>query len=208
VRGFFIALFTPLARRLRGVSPTVLTVLSVVAGVTAGGAFTLADRGASWYAVAALLLALSGAADSLDGIVARMYARATRAGDFLDHFGDRLVEIAVLSGIAFSPRASRTLGLYVLVVTLLHSYLGTQIEASFGGRPREGPGKEEHFVALVAFALALALFPDATLTVAARSVSLPNAFLAVLGLATLAGVAHRLVLARRSCTAAGPPERP
>ena len=207
MRAFFVALFTPLARRLRGVSPTALTLVSLVAGVAAGGAFALASRGPSWYAAAALLLALSGAADSLDGIVARMTAQVTAGGDFLDHFVDRIVEIAVLSGIAFSPHASRTLGLYVLVATLLHSYLGTQIEASFGGRRREGPGKEEHFVALIAFALVLVAFPDLSFAVTSRSVSLPDAFLAALGLATLAGIAHRLVLARRSC-APGPPERP
>lgn len=208
MRAFFVALFTPLARRMRRVNPTALTLVSLLSGIAAGGAFTLASRGPGWYVMAALSLAVSGAADSLDGIVARMYARATAGGDFLDHFCDRLVEIAVLSGIAFSPHASRTLGLWVLVVTLLHSYLGTQIEASFGVRRRGGPGKEQHFVALVAFALALAAFPDLTLPAGSQRVPLPDAFLAVLGLATLAGVAHRLVAAYRSCAAHRPSERP
>jgi len=197
VRAFFVAFFTPLARHMRGISPNALTFVSLLAGVTAGGAFLLAYRSPSYYVLAALLLAVSGAADSLDGIVARMYARTTSGGDFFDHFGDRLVEIAVLSGIAFSPHANQTLGLSILVVTLLHSYLGTQIEASFGGRRHAGPGKEEHFVALIAFALVLALFPELSFSLAAHSVSFPNAFLAVLGLATLAGVVHRLCRARR-----------
>src|SRR5512140_3185489 len=113
-------------------------------------------------------------------------------GDFADHFGDRLVEIAV------SPHANRTLGLYVVVVTLLHSYLGTQIEASFGSRRHDGPGKAEHFVALIAYALAVALFPELSFPVGDLSVSLPTAFLAVLGVSTLAGVVVRLVRARQS----------
>jgi archaetidylinositol phosphate synthase len=190
---------------MRGVSPTALTLVSLLSGIGAGGAFLLADRGPSYYALAALLLAVSGAADSLDGIVARMYARATTGGDFIDHFGDRLVEVAVLSGISFSPHANPTLGLYVLVVTLLHSYLGTQIEASFGVRRHDGPGKAELFVALVAFALALARFPELSFTLAARSVSLPDTFLAVLGVSTLAGVARRLVLARALSAASHSP---
>ena len=206
MRAFFIVLFTPLARHMRGVSPNALTLVSLLAGVAAGGAFLLAHRGPACYALAALLLAVSGAADSLDGIVARMYGRTTAGGDFFDHFGDRLVEIGVLSGIAFSPHANHTLGLYVLVVTLLHSYLGTQIEASFSSRRYDGPGKAEHFVALIAFALLLACFPELSFTLAARSVSLPNVFLAVLGLTTLAGVARRLHRARLLCASAHPPE--
>jgi archaetidylinositol phosphate synthase len=197
VRAFLVALLTPLARRLRGVDPNALTLVSVLAGVAAGGAFLLARWGPRYYTLAALLLAVSGVADSLDGIVARMYARTTTWGDFIDHSGDRLIEVAILSGIAFSPRADRTLGLYVLVVTLLHSYLGTQIEASFGNRRRDGPGKEELFVALIVFALVLAFFPELSFTVASRSVSVPDAFLAGLGLVTAAGLVQRVVRARR-----------
>ena len=206
MRAFFIALFTPVARHIRGISPNTLTFVSLLAGVAAGGAFMLAYRGPVFYALAALLLAISGAADSLDGIVARMYGQTTIGGDFIDHFGDRLIEVGVLSGIAFSPHANRILGLYVLVVTLLHSYLGTQFEATFGNRRHDGPGKAEHFVALIAFALVLTFLPKLSFTLASRSVSFPNAFLAVLGLSTLAGVAHRLVRARLLCAGSQPPE--
>jgi archaetidylinositol phosphate synthase len=206
VRALLTALFTPLGRKLSWVSPNALTVLSLVAGVAAGTAFVLARRGASWYALAAVLLAVSGAADSLDGIVARLHGRATAWGDFLDHFCDRLVEIAVFSGVAFSPHASRTLGLAVLAVTLLHSYLGTQIAASFGARRRGGPGKEELFVALIAYAAVLACLPELSLPLAKRAVPLPNAFLVALAVATLGGIAHRLVVAYRCAGVARPSE--
>jgi archaetidylinositol phosphate synthase len=201
VREFFIALFTPVARRLRGINPDALTWLSLVAGVAAGGAFLGAHGSRAYYGVAAALLAISGAADSLDGIVARMYARTSTWGDFLDHFGDRVIEVSVISGLAFSPRAHPILGLYVLVVTLLHSYLGTQVEATFGWRRHDGPGKAEHFVALIAGALFLAAFPQLSFSVAGRTVSLPDAFLALLGISTLAGVVHRLIRARLLCAA-------
>jgi phosphatidylglycerophosphate synthase len=195
VRRFFIALFTPLARHLRGVSPNVLTFVAVLASAAAGGAFALARGGRVYYAMAAVFLALSGAADSLDGITARTFQRTSAWGDFLDHFGDRLAEVCILSGIAFSPGANPTLGLYVLVMTLLHGYLGTQIEATFGARRYEGAGKTELFVALIAFAIVLAFFPAASLAVGSLSCSLPNAFLAGLGLATVAAAAARLQLA-------------
>lgn len=146
-----------------------------------------------------MLLAVSGAADSLDGIVARMYGLTTPAGSLFDHFADRLVEVCVLGGIAFSPGASAVLGLWVLVLTQLHSGLGTQIEASLGGRRYDGAGKAEQFVALVAFAIALALAPDLSLTVAGKAVSLPDAFLVGLGLATAAALVCRLAGALRLC---------
>jgi phosphatidylglycerophosphate synthase len=199
VRELFVALFTPLARHLRGVSPNALTLVSLLAGAAAGGAFLLAHGGRGYYWLAALLLAVSGAADSLDGIVARMYSLSSPAGSLLDHFGDRLVEVCILGGIAFSPRASALLGLWVLVLTQLHSGLGTQIEASLGARRYDGAGKAEQFVALIAFAIALGCAPELSLALAGNAVSLPNAFLAGLGLATAAALVHRFAGALRRC---------
>jgi archaetidylinositol phosphate synthase len=195
----FVAVFTPLARHLRGVNPNALTLASLLAGAGAGGAFLLAHSGAAFYWVAALLLAVSGAADSLDGIVARMYGLSTPAGSLLDHFVDRVVEVCVLGGIAFSPGASALLGLWVLVLTQLHSGLGAQIEASLGVRRYDGAGKAEQFVALIAFAIVLGFAPRASIAVAGNAVSLPNAFLAGLGMATAAAFVHRLAGALRQC---------
>lgn len=192
VRGFFNTVFTPLARVMPRVQPNTLTAVSVFAGLAAGTCFWLAHRGTSFYALAALLLAVSGATDALDGIVARMYGRTTRLGELLDHLGDRLTEVAVLGGIAVSPGTTFGLGIAVLVATLLVSYLGTQVEATFGVRDYSGLGKAEQFVALVAFALARAMRPDLAVPLAGWSVTLPDAFLVALGLGTLAGMWHRL----------------
>jgi len=174
------------------VSPHGLTAVATGAGLAAGVAFALAGRGAWVNGLAAALIVVSGACDALDGLVARLHARATRLGDFLDHFGDRLIEIAVLGGIAVSPGATPALGAAVLIATLLHSYLGTQIEATFGRRSYDGPGKAEQVVALAAYATARLIWPEAAFTVGAWSVSLPDAFLAGLGAVTLAGMGFRL----------------
>ena len=100
------------------------------------------------------MTALSGMADSLDGIVARMYSRVTKTGDFLDHFADRLVDVAILAGLTFSKGAHSTIGFTVIILALLHSYLGTQMEATLGERSYKGTGKAELFVAFVAFSIA------------------------------------------------------
>ena len=96
VRRFFERLLTPLARTMGAVSPNTLTLASIATGVLAGAAFSQAHRGPLFYGMAAVLVAVSGVADALDGIVARLHHRASPAGEFLDHFGDRIVEASVL----------------------------------------------------------------------------------------------------------------
>ena len=202
LRGFFVAVFTPAARRLGGVNPNTLSVISLLAGLAAGAAFVLARLSPGWHAAAAALVALSGAADSLDGLVARMHGRVSAWGGFLDHFGDRLVEAAVLGGIAFSPGADRVLGLLVVVATLLHSLAAVTMEARFGSWDYGRIGKAEQFVFLILYALVRTAFPGLSITLLAHSVSFPNAFLAILGIVTVAAILHRLVLAHRAAEGA------
>jgi len=204
-RNVFIALFTPLARRMGGVSPNTLSLVSLTAGVAAGMAFGFAHRSNGFFALAALLVAVSGAADSLDGIVARMYNRTSAAGEFLDHFADRVVEVSVLVGIAVSPGASITLGLSVVILTLLHSYLGTQIEAAFGRREYSGPGKAEQFVGLVAFGVVRAAAPSWSIPVGDPHMSLADALFALLGAGTILGIVGRLRAARALASAPDAP---
>ncbi|HOG29704.1 MAG TPA: CDP-alcohol phosphatidyltransferase family protein, partial [Vicinamibacterales bacterium] len=130
LRDILDAAYTPVARAMSGVHPNTLTLVSVASGAAAGIAFAAAGGGRGWYAAAGLLVALSGSADALDGLVARLYGRVSAGGDFLDHAGDRFVEVAILAGIAASPGAHTVFGLSAVILTLLNSYLGTQIEAT------------------------------------------------------------------------------
>lgn len=194
VRGLLTAVFTPLARRLSSVDPNVLTLVSLAAGVSAGAAFALAGRGAGFYAAAGALVAVSGSADALDGLVARLHNRVSTGGEFLDHAGDRLVEVAILAGIAASPGASTALGLSVVILTLLNSYLGTQIEATFRHRAYSGFGKAEQFIGLVIFAAVLALVPSLSFGAGSLRLSAPNLFFLLLGAGTIAALGHRVRL--------------
>ena len=126
---------------------------------------------------------------------------ATPIGDFLDHFFDRVVNIFILGGLALSPFASTSLGLGVTILVVLNSYLGTQIEASFGRRYYSGMGKLELFLGLIAISVALALVPQATLTVVGRDLSLLDLFFVVVGVMSLQAMGHRLRLAARLAAA-------
>lgn len=93
------ALLDALARRLHGAGlrPNALTAAALATGLLAGALFAL-DRG--WLALAAL--ALSGMLDATDGRVARLGSGPTPWGGVLDLVSDRVVEAAVLLGIALS----------------------------------------------------------------------------------------------------------
>ncbi len=207
VRELVAVAFTPIARAMSAVNPATLTLVSVAAGVASGLAFACAGRGSGWYVAAGLLIGMSGSADALDGLVARLHGKVSVRGDFLDHVGDRLVEVCILAGIAASPGASPVFGLSVVILTLLTSYLGTQIEATFGHRAYSGLGKAEQFIGLIVFACVLAAAPSFSVPVGGLRLSAANVFFALLGAATLAGLVYRLRLGLSMAREATEPRR-
>jgi phosphatidylglycerophosphate synthase len=76
-----------------GVSPGVVTVVAVALGY---GTFGVATAGPAWAPLAALLAALSGYADGLDGAVAILRDRVTRWGFVVDSIADRATDAAYL----------------------------------------------------------------------------------------------------------------
>jgi len=102
-----------LARRLddAGISPDTLTYGALTTGVAAGLLFWL---GAGAAGLAAL--AVSGLLDAVDGRVARLGGGATPWGGVLDLTFDRIVESAVLLGIAL-PRPALHVPALVLATT-------------------------------------------------------------------------------------------
>lgn len=97
-RGFFTALFSPLARFLLkvGVSPDAVTVVGT-AGVVLG-ALILYPMGQLWWG--SLLIAVFALSDVVDGIMARVQGRSGPWGNFLDSTLDRLADGAIFAGVA------------------------------------------------------------------------------------------------------------
>ena len=89
-RGFFTALFTPLARWLLkiGISPDAVTVVGTV-GVVAG-ALGFYPLGQLWWGT--LFITAFIFSDVLDGIMARMRDTGGRWGNFLDSTLDRIAD--------------------------------------------------------------------------------------------------------------------
>ncbi len=76
------------------ITPNQITYLSLVLGFFAGLCFAFGHFGSG-----ATLAALSALLDALDGLVARMTGRASRAGEILDSAADRYVEFFLFGGL-------------------------------------------------------------------------------------------------------------
>ncbi len=114
-----------------GLGANVATALAAAAGVAAGIAF-----GRKSLAWGIILLAISAAFDALDGPLAREGAGPTALGGVLDLSADRLVETAVIIGVAW-PHP----GLYFAALLLLGSwYVNITVFLAVGAAlERKGP---------------------------------------------------------------------
>lgn len=154
---------TPALRRLQsaaaralygaGLSADLATALGAAAGVAAGIAF---GAGAAGFGIA--MLALSAALDAIDGTIARDYGGGSSLlGGVLDLSSDRLVEAAVIVGIAW-PRPELHRAAFVLVASW---YLNITIFLAVGAALERGgpklieypPGILERTEALIFFAI-------------------------------------------------------
>ncbi|MDF2051612.1 phosphatidylinositol phosphate synthase [Arthrobacter sp. Cr_A7] len=119
-RGFFTALFTPLARWLLkiGVSPDAVTIIGT-AGVVVG-ALVFYPLGQLWWGT--LFITAFIFSDVLDGIMARMQDVKSRWGNFLDSTLDRIADGALFAGLAvwfFTGGADTPIAIAAMVCLVL-----------------------------------------------------------------------------------------
>ena len=114
-----------------GISANLATAVGLAAGIGAGIAFGLKSPG--W---GILLMAVSAALDALDGTLARESGQATLLGGVADLVADRVVESAVIIGIAWPYPA-----LYLPVLILIASwYVNITVFLAVGAAlERRGP---------------------------------------------------------------------
>ncbi|CAM3065927.1 CDP-diacylglycerol--inositol 3-phosphatidyltransferase [Arthrobacter ulcerisalmonis] len=132
-RGFFTALFTPLARWLLriGVSPDAVTIIGT-AGVVVG-ALVFYPLGQLWWGT--LFITAFIFSDVLDGIMARLQKSEGRWGNFLDSSLDRLADGALFAGVAiwFFTGGEDTViaiaAVVCLVLGMVVSYVRAKAEA-------------------------------------------------------------------------------
>jgi len=151
--------FDPLTRMLSVIHPDVFSTLSFLFAVIAGLLYGFSDLWVwdgpyglyPWMILLAwILIGFNSLADTLDGRIARYIGKETKVGDFLDHTFDRLSDIAIMVGIAFSPYCNTTFGLIAVAFVLMSSYMGTQAQALGCGRNYSGVmGRADRMVLLL-----------------------------------------------------------
>jgi CDP-diacylglycerol--glycerol-3-phosphate 3-phosphatidyltransferase len=132
-RGFFTALFTPIARWLLkiGVSPDAITIVGT-AGVVVG-ALVFYPLGQLWWGT--IFITLFIFSDVIDGIMARMQNLGGRWGNFLDSSLDRLADGALFAGLAiwfFTGGADAPIAIAAvvcLVLGMVVSYVRAKAES-------------------------------------------------------------------------------
>jgi CDP-diacylglycerol---glycerol-3-phosphate 3-phosphatidyltransferase len=132
-RGFFTALFSPLARWLlkMGISPDAITIIGT-AGVVVGALVFYPLGHLLWGTLFITAFIFS---DVIDGIMARMQDRGGSWGNFLDSTLDRLADGALFAGVAIwfftggADTAIAVAALVCLVLGMVVSYVRAKAES-------------------------------------------------------------------------------
>ncbi|MBX7444592.1 MULTISPECIES: phosphatidylinositol phosphate synthase [unclassified Arthrobacter] len=199
-RGFFTALFTPLARWLlrMGVSPDAVTILGT-AGVAAGALVFYPLGQLFWGTVFITAFIFS---DVLDGIMARMQDVKSPWGNFLDSTLDRIADGALFAGLAiwfFTGGANTTIAvaaLLCLVLGMVVSYARAKAESlGFSANVGIAERAERLVSVLVVTGLTGLGLPPAVLLVT----------LVLLAMASFVTVVQRMVSVRRQSLQAPSP---
>ena len=124
----------PVAKLFKNVSPNTISRMGLIVALISGIILYMSYDNHILLIVGSLVVILSGYFDSLDGKVAKMFNKASKKGDYLDHVFDRYADVFMIGGIAVSAWCNPYLGMAALVGVLLTSYMGTQAQAV--GAPR------------------------------------------------------------------------
>ncbi len=138
-------------------SPNFLSVLSVVFAGAFAVVYLISGK---VLILAPIFVMISAFFDAIDGKVARMRNLASKRGDLVDHFLDRVSDILLTAGIGFSVFSHPAYAFLGLEGILLTSYMGTQSQALGAGRDYSGiVGRADRLVLIFAFSIIQVLLP-------------------------------------------------
>jgi len=112
-----------------GLTPNTISVIGLAFSASSAAAYALSLNQPYLLLVAIVFLLASGFCDTLDGIVARNYQKATVFGGFFDSILDRYADAIIFSGIIIGGLCDVTWGLAALFGSLLVSYSRARAEA-------------------------------------------------------------------------------
>jgi len=113
----------PLAKKLR-INPNFLTVLGLLVSLVSAYMFATGN-----LLMGAILIAVSGFVDMLDGAVARNNYKTTKFGGLLDSTADRFADAFIIIGIIYGGYVNWIFGILALHASLTVSYVRARAES-------------------------------------------------------------------------------
>jgi archaetidylinositol phosphate synthase len=188
---------TPLARRCR-LSPNAVTFSALALSLVAALLLAFAFDHPPLFFVAMVVVIAAGLADAFDGIVARAQGKESRYGDFLDHFADRISDVALAIGWMIGSGVRAPFVIAAVVVIMLNGYAGTQIEATWHERTYDTVGRGEFVLALVVFPIvSFILASNGWRSLSAAGLTIAEWLSAAMIVFALLGIGQRFALAAR-----------
>ncbi len=175
-----------------GLTPNKISVIGAAFALLSAITYTLWQSSRLYLVLATFLLLLSGFCDALDGIVARLYCKATDFGGFLDSLLDRYADAVICSVIIVGGLCDLEWGLAALVGSLLVSYTRSRSEAA--GIVMETVGIAERADRMILLAVAGVI----AISLPARSVM--NAAVILLSILSNVTVLQRLLYTHNKMT--------
>jgi phosphatidylglycerophosphate synthase len=189
--------FTPLAKRIP-LSPNTITLIALALNIVASVCLVYGARRPVLFLVAIVVISISGLADALDGIVARVQEKTSRFGDFLDHCADRAGDTLLAACWLASNGVRQPLAMAGIIMTMLNGYIGTQIEATYGVRSYESVGRGEFVLAMVVLPItSYILFTNGWQAMRFASLTIAEWLASVLLIFAIYGVVQRIRVAIR-----------
>jgi len=120
MRPYSSMILEPVGKKLSFINPDYISIAAFIAAILAGFYFYN-----GLLILGIIFTLLNGFLDVLDGKVARARPKINGTGLFIDHTLDRLCDMAIIIGISLSPYCPPYLGVILIFLTFIISYLGT-----------------------------------------------------------------------------------
>jgi len=172
------------------VHPTTINILALLISILGGIAFYVSDKYPLLLIYIPFMAFIRTALNALDGMVARsLKVKNQQWGEVLNELCDRLSDVAIFLGLAWTSYVNHFLGFTVIIIILLNSYLSILSKAAGGARQYSGfMGKADRMFYLGLMAILILVF---------NNFSLANITLWFIGLGTVLTLLQRYSATRK-----------
>lgn len=131
------------------VSPTTINMWGLVLSIITGACLYFSYTNPWLLLPVPVLVFVRTAFNALDGLVSRSLGIASKFGEVLNEFLDRVSDAAIFFGLAIAPFSNLKLGSITVIIILLNSYLSIVSKAAGGSRQYGGiMGKADRMIYL------------------------------------------------------------